>query len=200
MGQSTILDVLGSILLAGFLLLIITRLDGSIVDSTFGTTSDETVQENLTTLVRIIETDFRKIGYCSDPSQIPDPTKSIIAADQHGITFRTDVDNDGVVDTLRYYVGTTASLSRTPNPRDFMLYRSIVNKKETTGFSLGVTTFDFLFYDAMSDPIAFPVTTPNAIYAMRLSILLESPFAYDTSYSYAYWRQIRLAARNLKNR
>jgi hypothetical protein len=199
MGTSTIIDIIGSFVIAGFLLLMVNNLNGTVTATAFTTTSDLIVQQNMTTLVRIIEEDFRRIGYCKDPMKIPDPTKSIRSADQHSIEFLTDVNNDGFVDTVKYSIGTTAGLTSTPNPRDMLLYRT-VNKAATTGYSLGVTKFDFLYYNAQADSMTFPITTPSAIYAIRLSILLESPFAYDTIYSYAYWRQLRLAARNLKNR
>jgi len=199
MGHSTIFDVISSIVIGGFLLIIITQLYGTVAENTYANTSDLTVQENLVALVRIIENDFRKIGYCSDPSKIPDPSKSILTADEHSISFRTDVENDGVVDTLRYSTGLPSGLTSTPNPRDKFLYR-VVNNMSSTGISLGVVKFDFLYYNAIGDSLSFPISNPNEIYAMRLSMLLESPYAYDTTYTYAYWRQLRLAARNLKNR
>lgn len=199
MGHSTIFDVISSIVIGGFLLLIISQLYGTVAENTYTNTSDLTVQENLVALVRIIENDFRKIGYCADPSKIPDPSKSILTATEHSISFRTDVDNDGNVDTLRYVTGLPSGLTSTPNPRDKLLYRT-VNNQNTTSISLGVVMFDFLYYNALGDSLSFPISNPNEIYAMRLSVLLESPFAYDTTYTYAYWRQLRLAARNLKNR
>lgn len=199
MGHSTIFDVISSIIIGGVLLIIITQLYGTVAENTYTNTSDLTVQENLVALVRIIENDFRKIGYCSDPSKIPDPSKSIITAHEHSISFRTDVDNDGVVDTLRYSTGLPSGLTSTPNTRDKFLYR-VVNNQSSTGISLGVVKFDFLYYNAVGDSLSFPISNPNEIYAMRLSVLLESPYAYDTTYTYAYWRQLRLAARNLKNR
>ena len=71
MGYSTIIDVMGSIVLGGYLLLMIFRLDGTISESTYTNGSELTVQQNLTTLVDLIERDFRKIGYCADPTHIP---------------------------------------------------------------------------------------------------------------------------------
>lgn len=199
MGHSTIFDVISSIVIGGFLLLIITQLYGTVAENTYTNASELTVQENLVALVRIIENDFRKIGYCSDPVKIPDPSKSILTADEHSISFRTDVDNDGFVDTMKYLTGLPSGLTSTPNPKDKFLYR-IVNNQPSQGISLGVVRFDFLYYNALGDSLSFPISNPNEIYAMRLSVLLESPYAYDTTYTYAYWRQLRLAARNLKNR
>jgi hypothetical protein len=199
MGQSTIFDVISSIVIGGFLLIIITQMYANVSENTYNNTNDLTVQENLVALVRIIETDFRKIGYCADPSKIPDPSKSILSADEHSISFKTDVDNDGIVDILRYSTGLPSGLTTTPNPRDRLIYRT-VNATASNGISLGVVIFDFMYFNAIGDSLSFPITNSNEIYAMRLSVLLESPFAYDTTYTYAYWRQLRLAARNLKNR
>jgi len=199
MGHSVIFDIIGSFIIAGFLMLMIINLDRTIVESTYTTTNDLMVQTNMTTLVRIIESDFRKIGFCASPDKIPDPSKSILQAGAHSIKFISDVDNNGAVDTVNYFVGDTSSCRSTPNPRDMMLYRK-VNSQSAKPYNLGVTKFDFLYYDALTDSLTFPIAAPSSVYSMRLSILLESQYAYDTTFSYSYWRQLRLAARNLRNR
>ncbi len=199
MGNSTILDILGSIILGGYLLLMIFRLNGTVTETVFTNGSELTVQENLTTLVNMLEYDLRKIGYCADPYNMPDPSKAILAASAHSIRYLTDLRRDGSVDTVEYYTGLASSLTSTPNPRDRVLYR-VVNNTQVMGFDMGIAKFDFMFFDAQGDSLEFPIPTPSAIYLVRLSIMVESSHAYDSSYSYAYWRQIRLAARNLKNR
>jgi hypothetical protein len=143
--------------------------------------------------------DIVKIG-----KKIPDPSKSIIAADSNSITFLTDEktagnpDGDGIVDTMRYFVGPTSECSGTPNPRDRNLYR-VVNGNSMYA-NLGVTQFELNFFDALGAPISFPITVPSEIYTMQINITVENTAAYDENYSTAFWRQIRLAARNLKNR
>ncbi len=199
MGNSTILDILGSIILGGYLLLMIFRLNGTVSETVFTSGSELTVQENLTTLVGLLEYDLRKIGYCADPYNIPDPSKSILTASDHSIEYLTDLNRDGSVDTVDYYTGLASSLTSTPNPRDMILYR-VVNHRQVMGYDMGITKFDFMYFNAQGDSLNFPITTPSAIYLVRLSVMVESSHAYDSSYSYAYWRQIRLAARNLKNR
>jgi len=199
MGNSTIIDVLGSVILGGYILLMIFRLESTVTETTFMNGSELSVQQNLTTLVEIMETDFRKIGFCADPQKIKDPTKAILSASEHGIKYLTDVNRNGNVDTVEYYVGPASTLTATPNPRDFLLYRSI-NHAQTLTFDMGLTKFDFLFFNSADDSIDFPITTPSEVFNIRLSVLLESSHAYDTMYTYAYWRQVRLAARNLRNR
>ncbi|MEJ2618221.1 MAG: hypothetical protein P8Z35_24910 [Ignavibacteriaceae bacterium] len=46
----------------------------------------------------------------------------------------------------------------------------------------------------------FPITSPGAITSMEINIAVENTAGYDNKYSSVFWRQIRLAARNLKNR
>jgi len=175
------------------------RLESTVTETTFMNGSELSVQQNLTTLVEIMETDFRKIGFCADPQKIKDPTKAILSASEHGIKYLPDVNRKGNVDTVEYYVGPASTLTATPNPRDFLLYRSI-NHAQTLTFDMGLTKFDFLFFNSADDSIDFPITTPSEVFNIRLSVLLESSHAYDTMYTYAYWRQVRLAARNLRNR
>ena len=204
MGTSVILDIIFSAVIAGAVFLMIINMNQTVANSTFVSTNELSIQSNMTTLVRIVETDFRKIGYCKDPIKILDPSKSIKTVGRNMIKFISDVQNDGTVDTVEYTLGDTTSCRSTPNPRDRMLYRTISTSttKKTQGFSLGVLRFEIIYYNALADSILLSkaVADPSLVYSLQLSVLLESPYAYDTTYSYSYWRQIRLAARNLRNR
>lgn len=200
MGFSTLIDILGATLIGGMLLLILLRLHEANTQNVFTYGSELMVQQNLVSTVELIEHDFRKIGYCQDWKKIPDPTRSIILADTHRISFLTDVNNDGNVDTMRYYLGLPSELTVTPNPRDRMLYR-VMNSDTPKGVNLGITQFDLLFFDALGDTIDFPVTETGEIYTMQINVTIENTSAYgDTMYVSAFWRQIRLAARNIRNR
>lgn len=199
MGFSTIIDIIGSTLIGGMLLMILFRMNDAAVENTYVYGGELLVQQNLVEVVTLLEYDFRKIGYCADWQQIPDPSQAIIAADSNDITFLTDLESDGVVDTLRYYTGSTSQLTGTSNPRDMMLYR-IENNESPKGANLGVTQFSMLYFDAIGNVINFPINQPSEIYTMQINITVENTEAYDSNYSSAFWRQIRLAARNLRNR
>ena len=56
------------------------------------------------------------------------------------------------------------------------------------------------FYDALGNKLNFPITTPGEIFTMQIDLSVENVAAYNEQYSTAFWRQIRLAARNLRNR
>lgn len=203
MGFSDILDLAGSILIGGLIMLILFRMNDAAVENVYNNGGELSLQQNLAITAKVLEDDFRKIGYCADWKKIPDPSKSILLADSNRIRFLTDVDKgsgpDGIVDTILYAVGPTSELSQTPNPRDRFLYR-IVNSETPKGINLGVTQFKIIYFDALGDTINFPITVPSEVYTLEINLTVENTAGYNEKYSSAFWRQIRLVARNLKNR
>lgn len=204
MGFSTLIDLVSSTIIGGLLLLILFRLNDATVENNYVYGGEAIAQSNLVEVVELVEHDFRKIGYCRDWKKIPDPSKSIISATQNSIRFLTDENNDGNIDTIAYYLGPTSELTNTPNPNDRMLYR-VLNNNQPQGANLGVTQFDLNYYDAGGTQLAFPVTVPSEIYTMQINIRVEDVYGYDRQhdeekYASAFWRQVRLASRNLKNR
>lgn len=199
MGFSVLLDILGSTVIGGILMMNLFQINSSAVENNYTGNGELIAQQNLSTIVQVLELDFRKIGYCADWEQIPIPTQAIISADSTGIDYLTDVDSDGIVDTMHYYLGPTSELLMTPNPRDRILYR-VVNSEVPVAVNLGVTQFNLTFFDVIGNPISFPIDVPGEIYTMQIDITVEDVAAYDEKYSTAFWRQIRLAAKNLRNR
>lgn len=199
MGFSTLIDILGSTIAGGMLMMILFRLNDAAVQNTYNYGNDLIVQQNLVEVVTLLEYDFKKIGYCKDWTKIPDPSQAIISADSTSITFLTDQNNDGIVDTMRYYVGSPNDLSTTPNPNDRMLYR-VVNNATPASANLGITQFKLIYYDALMNKLSFLITNPSQIQTIQLSITVESPYSYANDYQRVFWRQVRLSAKNLRNR
>lgn len=204
MGYSTLLDIISSTLIGGFLMLLLFRLNDATVENSYVYGGEAIAQQNLVEVVQLVEYDFRKIGYCRDWEKIPDPSKAILNASKNSIQFLTDEDNDGNLDTISYYLGSVEDLAKTPNPNDKVLYR-VLNNEQPVGANLGVTQFDLFYYDAMGNQLTFPITIPSAIYTMQINIKVEDVYGYERindeeKYSSAFWRQVRLASRNLKNR
>ena len=199
MGFSTLIDILGSIVIGGMLMLILFRLNDAAVANSFRYNGELIVQKNLVEVVNLLEFDLRKIGYCAVWENLPNPSKYIVSADSNSIKYLTDTDSDGNVDTLSYFLGPLSELSGTANPRDRMLYRR-VNKSKPLSANLGVTMFRFTYYDVFGKEISFPITQPGEIQTMQIDIAVEDIAAYDEKYQRMFWRQIRLAARNLGNR
>jgi hypothetical protein len=208
MGFSTLIDILGSTLVGGMLLLILFRINDTAVENNYMYGGELVVQQNLVAVVELLEFDFRKIGFCEDWTKLSNPLLYIISADSNSIKFRTDVDSDGNVDSLSYYTGPTSELTETPNPRDKYLYR-VINTDTPVGTNLGITEFNMIYYDALGAKLSTPVASPDLIQMIEINIRVEDVYGYDTAnedkedsemYASAFWRQIRLAARNLKNR
>ncbi len=199
MGFSTIIDILGSSIIGGMLLMILFRIDDSAVKNTYTYGGELIVQQNLVDLVQILEYDFKKIGYCKNWEAIPDPSKSILSADSNSISFFTDVDYDGIPDTVHYYIGALSELASTPNPNDRILYR-VVNSEVPRGSNMGVTLFHLTYYNSLGNELTVPVLVPGEITTMQIDIKVENYAAYENEYSTIFWRQIRMAARNLRNR
>jgi hypothetical protein len=199
MGVNVLLDILGSIVIGGILLLSMAHVNESSTKDLYKGSGNLVAQTNLATVVQILETDFRKIGYCADWQQIPTPSEAILFADSTSIRYLTDVDSDGVVDTMFYFIDYATDIPETPNPRDRFLYR-VVNSEAPVGVNLGVTQFKLIFYDALGTLLTFPIADAREIYTMQIDITVEDVAAYNQEYQTVFWRQIRMAARNLFNR
>jgi len=213
MGTSTIFDIITSTVIGGVLLLIALRLNAQAIETNAIYQDNLNLQQGLVALVDVVENDFRKIGYCKDWTKISPPNIAIVSADSNSIKFLTDIPSsptdfgDGIVDTILYYTGAAGG-----NPNNLLerpLYR-VVNGQPTTGWQLGVTRFALRYYDALNDTLSFPITDPTLIYELEINISLMSPapltqINYHDSTAAAedfkvYWKQIRLASRNLRNR
>ena len=199
MGFSTLLDILGSIIIGGVMMNIAYRLSDTITERTYNHSGELTIQRNLATSAQIIEYDFRKIGYCKNWNLIPDPTKALLYADTSEIKFYTDIDNDGDVDSIRYYLGPTSELTSTANPRDRLLFR-VLNGEQPRSANLGITQFKMIYFDALGDTLTPPIGINGGVTSIEINLTVESTDAYDQKYSKAFWRQIRMVSRNLRNR
>ncbi len=206
MGFSTIMDILGSFIIGGFLLILLWQIDDAAVKNVYNNSEELILQQNLATSARILERDFRRIGYCKSYNLIP-KTNVIVSATDTSISFLTDVNDQGNVDVLKYYIGPVSELSSTPNPRDRFLYR-VVNNETPVGVNLGVTQFKLVYFDVYGDTLHTPIANLSRISSMEINIAVENVVGYggnspeeeQSKYSSAFWRQIRLAAMNLQKR
>lgn len=218
MGSQTILDLIASTMVFGSLLLMALRINIGSSENIQSYRMDLVVQENLVEITNLLEDDFRRIGYCKDPSKIPDASRAIRYADSVKIKYLTDLPTgargttgwlgDDNLDSVTYYVGPTSEASNTPNPNDRWLYR-VENNNTPAGVNLGVTTFDLQFFDALRNKLSSPVADPRQIQYMQITIEVQNyakvgglmnTAAFDTLYQSAYWRQVRIVAKNLRNR
>jgi len=199
MGFSTILDVLGATIIGGLLLLSLLRVNANATENKIIHGSDRILQRDLVELILTVEEDLRKIGYCADPSKLTEGMSRIISANSDQISYYTDVDRDGNLDSLQYYLSDTTALSHTTNPRDRILYRKVSNQLPLM-VSTNIVEFNLNYFDALGNVLTSPVASPSLIAHMEISFKVEDSEAYDQKYSVAYWQQVRLTSRNLNKR
>jgi hypothetical protein len=214
MGSQVVIDIIGSFVLFGWLLLSTIKVGTANSENMQSYGGELLVQENLVEVTKLLEYDFRKIGYCKEPNKLPDPTKAIVLADSTRIRFFSDVDltgsgPDGILDSVYYYLGPTSELASTNNPRDRLLYR-VVNTQPAKGANLGVTSFKLLYFDGQGNLMTPPVTGANLqkIQTIQISLVIENTVAAELvetapinqKYSSAFWQQMRLSSRNYRNR
>ena len=166
--MSVMLDLIGSFIIGGTLLLAVLNLNATLVDSSYQNTLDLIVQQNLASLGKLIQYDFRKIGF-----GVSDPTTAILLADFTQITFQTDIDRDGEVDTLRYYISEPTEAGSTLNPEDRLLYR-VVNSEPAEGDAWGVTEFKLRYLDANGSETG----DLGSIRAIEVSLTLQGAYPY----------------------
>ena len=192
--MSVILDLIGSVVIGAFVIVMGLQLNQNIAGSSDATRANLVVQESIVDIVRSIESDFRKIGY-----GLTDPKLCIAVMQSSHIRFRGDIDNDGTIDSVDWFIG--APLAGRENQDIRVLYRQ-VNGETPVGTSLGVTQFS-LNYLTDNGKVA---VVPSQVSIIETTLRLESPYKVsdqikgyeEMDFANGFWRQTRLASRNIR--
>jgi hypothetical protein len=209
MGSSTLLDILGALVIGGLMLIMINSANQRINDTSIYSHSDLIVQQNMVSIAELIEHDFNRIGYCENPDSMLPPSQVIISADSNSISFWTDLAvsqsdfrGDGIKDILIYELGSL--VTATPNPNDRILYRYISGQTKR-GSNLGVTQFKLTYTDKIGNLLPHPIET-DKIGFIQIDLKVEDSYGYDTNnpdktylekFPTGFWRQLRLSTKNI---
>lgn len=217
------LDIIVAFAMGGILLVIILNAQDIASTQTSVLNGDMLVQQMLVTITQFIEGEFRNMGF-----RVHIDSAAILFARDSAITFLSDMDRDGTVDRISYYLGPLSDLAGTQNDSDRLLYRRV----NTAGaFSVGaVTRFSLRYFsqgqiDTFIPPrIAQPTwiaRRPSGtsfenpfdhrqIKVIQLTLEVQNPYApykrlddptattRSALYSSSMWRQTRLASQNLR--
>jgi hypothetical protein len=197
MGFSTLLDILGSMIIGGILIMNLLNLSGNAKEFESHTANDKNLQMEVVITANHLEWYFNKIGYLTDSQ--PMDSNSIAIAEWGSITFLSDIQgNDGVPETITFYVGSTDEMLSTPNPRDRILYR-VINGGTPYMVSNNITEFKLGYFDTFRDSIPAPVSNAmlNAISFISISLKVEDPTAYSEDYNEAYWKRLMVTTKKL---
>lgn len=189
MGQ--LLELIGASLIGALIMLIGLSLNMQINASSTEIFQSSYNQYSSITTKQIIVYDFYKAGYRATGDKL-------IQADSSTIKFQGDIDDNGVADTVFYYLGTKASLATTNNPNDMQLYRKI-NNQAASMVSI-VTRFLLTYKDELGNNLTYAsLTNPDTrakVRAIKVYVKCELPDAINhpsdpsvLSYNPVDWRK-----------
>jgi hypothetical protein len=204
--MGTLLDLLGSIIFGGALLMIALDANSAARETQDKYAGDLYVQQALTEVVSGLESEFRNMGF-----GVPDTAATILDATPESIAFVCNLNGTGVgIDTVRYFVGTTSELLGTQNELDRPLYR---RENSSIPSMVGVVTiFTLKYIDYNKHVMTTPVSGIDLknIQTIEITLEVQNPYATYRSagtvqsgernalYSSSLWQQTRLASQNFK--
>jgi len=183
------LNLIGSFIIGGLFLLTINR-----YQSSFNQNSNEKLLEVITiqkssAIIKLIEHDFNRMGF-GIPTDVEHPNvQAIKEAGSDYIHFYSDIDADGTVDVVKYYLSDANAADGTDNPQDKILYR-LVNAEPEADAALGVTQFQLRYFKSDGNEVT-DLTDSFQLAQVRtfeISLMVESTIGYDDQYSSFYWQ------------
>ncbi len=216
MGFSSIIDILGSTIIGGMLILILLTLNSSATKNQYFFSGEVRTQTAMLSTTEIMEYDLYRIGYLQDfiakANQNSNPTSNplILDASSNSLSFNTDlpksasdIEGDGIQDRITYYTG-SVPVGTYPNDSLIYLYRRINNDVPQL-MPVGLVFIEFKYYDADGAIITSPNMNLTRINTIEISLKFEDPYPYDYAESKvsgtnrsnvvatSYWRHIKVA-------
>lgn len=168
--MNILLDILGSIVTGGMVLLIhfglISRMNNVSTDLLLSNINANDAVE----VTKIIENDVYKIGY-------RDTTKIIFeSAQQNAVQFKAATNVDSLPKSIYYFTGTTSQMTGTRNPNDKPLFRQIIGQN---AIMVGIVRdFSLTYLDSVGNKLDYAYLTTqtqrNQIQGLRILLKVES--------------------------
>ncbi len=178
--MSDLIDLMGSFIIGAMVLLMLTTFNSTVSSSTYANLFDGVIQRQIVSSSTSIEDDFYKIGFKVAGAKIA-------VADSDEIKFCSDIENDGTLDTIRYFLGDIDELSGTPNPDDRYLYRDLNSSGPKSLYI--VSRFNLSYNDSLGQHINYSDLANAAgrarIKTVRLQMIQESQESIENNYSLA---------------
>jgi hypothetical protein len=204
--MATTLDIIQAITLGGFLMLCMINANAVVIENSSILNGSVLVQQQLISTAALVEGEFRNMGM-----GVPADSLTIIDAEATKIKFLSDLNRDGNMDTITYWIGTPSELGHIQNDSVRLLHRR-TNSGPVQSIGL-VSKFSLRYFsqnelDTLPPPVA--VTDLAMIKIVEITMEVQNRDALyrnpndvkagqrDAFYSSSYWRQTRLASQNLK--
>ncbi len=212
MGFSTIIDILGSSIIGGMLLVLLFTTVESSTKNQYFFSGEVRTQAAMIAVTEILDFDFKRIGYCADLSvvRLRESENNIEEATPNTIRFVTDlpvtvdsIAGDKILDRIRYF---TAPVPKGTYPNDSLiyLYRQINNQTPEL-MDIGLVKLEFRYFDGNGNLMGFPINTKTRLTDIRkieVNLKFEDPYPYDYSatkdnnradvVATSYWRQLKI--------
>ena len=183
--MNSVLNIIGSIILFGIFMIAIISLDGNVSSTSHQTTLETGTQENIVALAELFDHDFLKIGH-----RKPAPKLKPGVTDSIRITWYSDIDNNGTMDSVFYYLGDKECNS--PNPNTRILYRKINNANPGI-VNHGIVSFNLSYYDSSMTQINYSnlnnITGINKVCAIKIRVRVESQYKIEKDYASTFWEK-----------
>jgi len=203
--MAVILDIIFSLVFGGALLVIVLTANDIANENYSLYNGDVVVQEMLVSTAELVEGELRNMGF-----GVPEKKQTVLEADTGRIKYLTDLDRNGTIDTITYYVGDTTELLQTQNELDRYLRRK-VNAGMTAKVGV-VTQWRLRYITASGEVLPTPVELDRLteIHIVELTMEVQNPYAQlrrtgevedgqrGALYSSSFWQQTRLASQNLR--
>lgn len=182
--MNTLLDILGSTLIGGLILMMVMNFNIFTTQTQVGSTAELMLQRNAKTIAEIINADFRKIGFKYNGT-------AITQADSQKLVFYSDINNNNNIRLVEYVLGDTSTASFSINPNDRALFR-IVGNDTIVVAPEGITNLRMLYRDENG---VITNVLPDIRY-VEIGIWLQSPYPINNEYLFTYW-QMTINPRNI---
>ena len=173
--MSSHLDIIGSVIIAGMVILNFAFFMGERTESQVESTNRISAQTDVSDVTQTLRFDLRKVGFGCD--SLP-----ILRATENSFVFRADLENDGKVDTVGYYFGTASTLLN--EKTDGLLYR-IVNRVKQRGQDLNLTDFRFVYFTKNTYGTLSQTTDMAKIHAIGVRLRVRSGLKEADGYRYS---------------
>ncbi len=187
-----LINIIGTYYLSGFIILNILYMNFRMNDSVTQIMQDMYSESNAVAISNLLEYDIYKVGYGVTAGS------KVLQSDSTAFKFAGDLNADGKIDTVLYYVSSISALSGTPNPRDFIIYRKLNSATaEKVAFS---TSLKFTYSDATGVPMSYSLfsTQTNRDNIKYIGTYVRSEGSDSLSYAYSpvEW-QIKIKPKNI---
>ncbi len=169
-------SLISSFVIGSILVLSLVHVNMNLFKSSMESMSDHVSKVNIDAVANVITHDFVKIGYGVAGNSLQEATAT-------KLVYQSDLDDDGVVEEVKWEFDKAQMVNETTNPNDYLLTRTI--NGVSTPIKLGVVNFSLSYYDKLNNPTSIL----SEVRKVNIEILCESLDPIGDKYMKAAWEK-----------